>query len=317
MVNERAKLPDLNSEFYAVQHLEDTPIQDTRIKSGSGRCHGTFGELLQGVLPDHERHFLVTLPITHRSYAHFTPLLKSEQVYVFPSHKEKALRFTQQLLHRYGLKVGGILSLQSELPEGKGCASSSADLIATANAIQAACGFSISPDALGLLMASIEPSDGIMYPGIVSFYHREGVLHQSLGTLPPLTIIGVDEGGEVDTVAFNQQPEVYSWHEQCEYERLLLRIKEAIRDQDLSTIGEIATRSALLHQKRSPKMHLELLLGMQQRHRALGVVVAHSGTYIGLLLDQTSPNYLDTLEACICELQRCSLPVDIFYTRQF
>ena len=38
----------------------------------------------------------------------------------------------------YNLEAGGELHIESELHEGKGCASSSADMVATARAIQSA-----------------------------------------------------------------------------------------------------------------------------------------------------------------------------------
>ena len=46
---------------------------------------------------------------------------------------------------------------------------------------------------LARIMSAIEPSDGVMYEGIVSFHQREGVVHSHLGTLPSLTIVALDE----------------------------------------------------------------------------------------------------------------------------
>ena len=286
-------------------------------RMGIGRCSGTFGELLQGVLPGQEREFLVTLPIARYSTARFVALPGSPEIFVYPSHKEKSRRLAEKLMRGFDLDSGGILSLQSELPAGKGCASSSADMVATALAIQSAFGFSISQASLAQVMSSIEPTDGVMYRGIVSFYHREGVLRKLLGHLPSLTIVGLDEGGQVDTVEFNRRSKPFGRARRAEYKDLLLRMERAVTYGDLGSLGEISTRSAILNQHILPKTHLDLLLDMRQRYKALGVVVAHSGTQLGLLLDPDSSNYSQSLPAIVSELAQYSLSVCIHRTHEF
>lgn len=293
------------------------PARKERARTGTGRCFGTFGELLQGALPGLERNFLVTLPISRYSTARFTPLSGSGEIHAYPPHKEKSRRLAEKLLRVFGVDSGGFLSLQSELPAGKGCASSSADMVATALAIQSAFGVSISQAALAEAMSSIEPSDGVMYRGIVSFYHREGVLRKFLGYLPPLSIAGLDEGGRVDTVEFNARPKPYSQTRRAEYENLLFEIERAIAQCDLRSVGEISTRSAILNQDILPKTHLDLFLDMRRRYGALGVVAAHSGTYLGLLLDPESPDHLQSMPAIIAELARYSPNICIHRTCDF
>lgn len=284
---------------------------------GTGMCFGTFGELLQGALPKQERDFLVTLPIPRYSTATFTSLSGSREIHVYPPHKEKSRRLAEKLLHIFDLKSGGFLFIQSELSAGKGCASSSADMVATARAIQSAFGVSISRASLARLMSSIEPSDGVMYPGIISFYHRAGVLRKFLGYLPPLIIVGLDEGGQVDTVEFNARRKPFGRVQRAEYEELLIGIERAIAHSDLRSLGEISTRSAILNQEILSKIHLDLLLDMSRRYKALGVVVAHSGTHLGLLLDPGAPDSCQTLQVIVSELSRYSSNVCIHRTHDF
>lgn len=284
---------------------------------GVGRCFGTFGELLQGVLPDRGREFLVTLPISRYSTATFTALSGTREICVYPSHKEKSRRLAEELLHAFGLNSGGFLSIHSELPAGKGYASSSADMVATARAIQSAFGASISRSSLARVMSSIEPSDGVMYPGIVSFYHREGVLGKSLGYLPPLTIVGLDEGGQVDTVEFNARPKPFGRTRGVEYEGLLLGTERALASRNLRAVGEISTRSAILNQEILPKTYLDLFLDMRRRYDALGVVAAHSGTHLGLLLGPDASNGSESLPDIVSELSRYHPNVCIHRTYDF
>lgn len=217
----------------------------------------------------------------------------------------------------FNLDMGGTLHIQSELPEGKGCASSSADMVATAIAVQSSFGFSVSRSSLARIMSGIEPSDGVMYQGIVSFYHREGVLRKSLGYLPALTIVALDEGGHVDTVEFNKSSKSLSWAKRVRYENLLLEMEQAVGRGDLRALGEVSTRSAIMNQEILPKAHLELLLDVRRRYNALGVVAAHSGTQLGLLLSSDSPNYLRDLPIIVAELGHHSTNVGIYHTHDF
>jgi L-threonine kinase len=217
----------------------------------------------------------------------------------------------------FGLGSGGFLSIRSELPAGKGCASSSADLVATARAIQSAFGASISRARLARVMGGIEPSDGVMYPGITSFYHREGVLRKYLGCLPPLTIVGIDEGGQVDSLEFNARPKPFGRNRQAEYEDLLSGIERAVAREDLRSLGEISTRSAILNQEVLPKTHLDLLLDMSRRYGALGIVAAHSGTQLGLLLDPDAQDLCQVLPALVSELSRHCPDVRVHRTHDF
>jgi uncharacterized protein involved in propanediol utilization len=293
------------------------PAREEGASTGIGKCFGTFGELLQGVLPGQEREFLVTLPIARYSTVRFTVSSGSREICVYPSHKEKSRRLAEKLMRIFGLDSGGLLSVQSQLPAGKGCASSSADMVATALAIQSAFGVSISRASLARVMNSIEPSDGVMYRGIVSFYHREGVLRKFLGYLPSLTLVGLDEGNQVDTVEFNRRSKPFGSARRAEYENLLLGIEEAVARGDLKSLGEISTRSAILNQDLLPKTHLDLLLDMRRRYKALGIVNAHSGTHLGLLFDPGSLNRSQSLPAILNELAQYCPNVRVYRTHAF
>jgi L-threonine kinase len=251
---------------------------------GRGRARGTFGELLQGVLPDQQRHFLVTLPIATLSTATFNPDASQAGMQVWPTHKFKSHHLATQLLAHFGLPPGGQLRLDSQLPEGKGLASSSADLVATARAIQSCYQLELTTPLLEGFLRRIEPTDGVMYDGITAFYHREVRLLDRLGWLPPLTVVALDEGGQVDTLAFNDRPTEITAAETQEYASLLGEIRRAIARADLQAIGRVATRSALLNQRRHLKRSLDAMLELCESIGGLGVVVAHSGTCVGILL---------------------------------
>lgn len=258
---------------------------------GVGTSFGTFGELLQGVLPTggEGTDFLVTLPITRGSTAVFRPLPNSLDIDVWPVSKTKSRRLAVAMIARHGV-CGGHLSIDCELPEGKGEASSSADMVATARAIADAFGIAIAPSDIEDLLREIEPSDGVMYPGVVAFDHRAVRLRAVLGTLPPAVIVGIDEGGQVDTVQFNKLPKPFSAVEKDRYRRLLSTLTAAVARSDLRQVGEVATQSSLMNQKLRQKDTLPEMLSICRRYGGLGVVTAHSGTTLGILLAAEEPD---------------------------
>ena len=285
-------------------------------REATGVCFGTFGELLQGVLPDQGGRFLVTLPIARYSTVRYVVMPQSTDLFVFPRGKSKVYRLAQMLLDYFQIDKGGVLNVQSELLEGKGCASSSADMVAAARAICRAYRVELAPATLAAMMAEIEPSDGVMYHGIVSFYHCKGILRKWLGHVPRLTIVAVDEGGQVDTVVFNKRLDVSAPEVLLRYECLLHAMEEAVINGDLATIGEIATQSALLNQQILPKAYLDLMLDLSRQYDALGVVVSHSGTCIGLLFDPFHPDYARKLTGLLDRLACYNLTIEVFYTHQ-
>lgn len=258
-------------------------------KFGIGVSPGTFGEILQGMSPN-GKNFLVSIPIKKFSYAKFLIAKPSfiPEIKIFPATKIKALKMAKLVFDFYSLEYAGEIHLTSEIPEGKGLASSSADLVATARAIQNYFNLDIPNNILGSLMRLVEPSNAVMYNEVVSYYYKDCVLHKSLGVIPKLSILGVDEGGVVKTLEFNNTPKHYTNADKQQYEFLLSKLEKAIQQNNLLEIGEVATASAILHQKHKQNRNINLLIDINNKVKGLGVVIAHSGTYIGILFDQQS-----------------------------
>ncbi|MFC8451311.1 kinase [Kitasatospora sp. NPDC057223] len=254
---------------------------------------GTFGELLQGALAGPDEDFLVTLPIARWSTAQVTLTPGADGLRVEPAGKLKALRVARSVLARHGDGDGdgGTLVLSGDLPEGKGMSSSSADLVATVRAVADALGITLPPQEIETYLRGIEPTDGLMYSEVVAFHHRKVRLCRTLGPVPPMTIVGVDEGGQVDTVDFNASRPVVPAAERGEYGVLLDGLATALAGGDLAAVGRISTRSAELNQARCHKRHLDRMLEIRRDIGALGVAVAHSGTMVGLLISGADAGY--------------------------
>jgi len=282
-------------------------------KKGIGKAFGTFGEMLQGVLPDN-LNFLVTLPIERYSICHFTPDPERTSLHIKPAHKKKSLQLALEILLTYGLPMGGEIEIHSELREGKGLASSTADMIATARAIEGCFKIEIPVTELESMIRKIEPTDGIMYQGVVSYFHREVRLKERIGCCPPLSILAIDEGGVVDTVAFNHEPQPYTDLNKKEYQALLDELTFAIKTGNVGKLGDITTRSAELNQILRPKKTLEKMKTINEVIGGSGIVTAHSGTYIGIIISRDDPEYHSKIKKGLYELKNNGYEVDVFHS---
>jgi uncharacterized protein involved in propanediol utilization len=242
------------------------------------------------MLPDGS-HFLVTLPIDLHSHASFTVSSETAHLSVWPESSWKVLSGVTALLRRHDLPVRGQLRLQSDIPRGKGLASSTADLVAACRAVASHYSLPLDVDVLEATLRDIEPSDGVMYEGIVAYRHREGRLLQDLGPVPALTLVAVDEGGEIETLSHNACSLAYSDSERDEYAELLAQLRHALEGDDVEGLGAVATRSALLNQRLLPKRWFDAMRNIAREVHAAGVVAAHSGTYLGIMIDASGAQH--------------------------
>ncbi len=285
-------------------------------QTGYGKANGTFGELLQGVLPC-QKSFMVTFPVNLFSYVTFIPDASTTKISTFPDHKIKSYTLAQNLLNTFNIQIGGTLIIESELVEGKGLASSSADLVATAYAVANSIKASISKELIAKLIYSIEPSDGVMYPGIIAFDYKKLKLIEKIGNLPELTIIAIDEGKKIDTLQYNSIQKFYSKSCQKKYEKLLDQMTTAIQAQNLPLIGKISTESAIMNQNNNHKNFLQDLIDISNEIGALGISTAHSGTFLGIVLDPKAKNFRSQKASCIEKLKLLTENISIFHSIDF
>lgn len=254
-------------------------------------ANGVFGELLQGTGSNGEP-FLITFPVNIFSHAFFRFQPELNKILIDTPRKKKSQDLADKIFEKYQLSAigGGILQLNTEFSVGKGLASSSADLVASARVINLAYNLQMLPEDIEDMIRGIEPSDGVMYSEVVSFYYKRIKLKKILGKLENVVVVGTDEGGSVDTIEYNKSKREFSEKEKAIYDQLLLDFETAISYQDTLSIGNIATYSGYINQRYNPKKLFEKFLAFKEKFSFCGVVVAHSGTYIGLLIDLLSPS---------------------------
>src|SRR6478735_1564783 len=213
---------------------------------------------------------------------------RSGSLRVIPAHKKKACRVVElTLAHLSASGTGGEISVESTVPEAKGCGSSTADCIAAANAAADAFGRTLSEEDLALLVVEAEvASDNFMFRRAVLFAHREGVLLEDYAKfLPKLEVLGIDTAQKSHVKTLDFPPAVYSWRQLQSFATMKSALRRAIRTHDIQLLGRIATASACINELFLPKPLFRDLRQIAERAGALGVAVAHSGTVLSILLD--------------------------------
>ena len=77
-------------------------------------------------------------------------------------------------------------------------------ILAPLYALGQAAGQGLVPSEVARLAVHVEPTDSSLFPGLALWDHRYGHVYEDLGAPPALTVVILDPGGVVDTLAFNQ-----------------------------------------------------------------------------------------------------------------
>jgi uncharacterized protein involved in propanediol utilization len=276
------------------------------LSTRTGFSIAQYGELLQGQMDDgtgSRRRFLISLPCdVLYSRATFAPA-PDGGLKVNPSHKTK-VKTVVDLTLRYleHSPLDGTITVESNIEEGKGCGSSTADCVAAVQSVAGYLGHSLEEEEVARLVVDAEEaSDNFMFRRAVLFAHREGEVLEDLGPrLPRMEVLGIDtdEEGVVFTLDF--PPAVYTWRQIQGFHTLVAALRRAIACRDVFLLGRVATASAVINQQFLPKPMFEEIRRLAECASALGVAVAHSGTVMSVLLDRSDPS----LETKVEQLQR-------------
>lgn len=246
---------------------------------------------MQGMTGDVD--FLVTCPINQFARA-TVALSRSDQpgasvlrIDHLPKTRQAVIAALAQLKHCLG--VAGVVAevtVANPIPVGKGMGSSSADITAAVCATGRAAGVELTPDAIAKIALAVEPTDGVMFPGIAMFDHRQGNVVELLGTPPPMEVIVIDRGGQVDTLEFNRVDRTEHWRSVASATAEALElVREGIRRCDPELVGRGTTISARAGRPDGAEPWVERATDFAAEIGAAGVNVAHSGTVVGILLD--------------------------------
>jgi len=130
---------------------------------------------------------------------------------LLPKHKDKSLKLIELIGDKYKIFINGLLIINSEVEEGKGLSSSSADLVACARVISDAYNLRLSNFDIDELLFAIEPSDGVAYSGIIAYDYKKCRFIEKLSScVPQLTVICHDEGGIIETKEVSNKSRIFT-----------------------------------------------------------------------------------------------------------
>ncbi|MCL5986737.1 MAG: GHMP kinase [Actinobacteria bacterium] len=244
------------------------------------RVPGTCGELAQGYMKD--ANFLITCPVN--IYSHVNLRLVKNGGRAHSQSKWKANLALKKTFELYNEEPGFELIIDSDIPTGKGMASSTADIVGVSFAAAWAIGEDISAEQVAKIALSIEPSDGTMFPAISMFDHISGTHHEVLGAPFDIYLVIIDDGGFIDTREFNKidYTEIRKRNEGLLNTSVNL-IREALYEKSYYKLGLGASISAFCNQEILYKEQLEEIDQFSRLFDASGICVAHSGTVIGVI----------------------------------
>jgi L-threonine kinase len=249
----------------------------------------------------------VTCPIAKTATVTVTarpaPELVITQIDPGLSKLAQALRRTAALLALEPLEIR--VEHWSDLDVGKGMGSSTADIVAAARALAAIAGQDLSPAQLAGIAASIESSDGSMYPGLVAFNQKTGEVVESFAWWPQFVILMV-----TPPQVFNTESADFTGKHACgaQFDEILTSLRTAAAQRDSSAFAAAATRSASINQRFVPNPYHALLEDRITDFGATGINVGHTGTVLGLLFDAADSAAMKAAATASVELQRLLPP---------
>lgn len=190
--------------------------------------------------------------------------------------------------------TGKSIRLSSNIPPGKGLASSSADILSVLYVVNDYLQTGFTAADLYHIAARVEPTDPCLSENIVLFKQHLGMTDRSI-CLPPLALLYFDAepARQVETLSV-QRP--FSTQTAHFFEGLLRQFLRAADQQDRPSLFDCITRSAVANQSIISLPRFDDYYRLAETMRS-GLMVAHSGTIAGFLTDpELVPFLLPQLE---------------------
>lgn len=272
-----------------------------------GVCPASCGEFVQGVLENKE--YLSSYSID--MYSTVVLEEKLNDINVGPYKSRKAI---EKVFERFKLPIKESknisLDIYSEIPVGKGMASSTADIGATIAATLKLINKSLSSEEVSMLASTIEPTDSTYIETNTIFNPLNGEVIKYLGNIKNSRVIILEPHKTLDTMKIRNTPnykEIKIKNKEIIKESFYL-LEEGIRKNDLYSVGRACTLSSLANENIDKKEGLSEIIEIAQNYGAYGVNVAHSGTVVGVIIDK----YMNDIK--IIDLLKKS-KLDSFYNK--
>lgn len=249
-----------------------------------GICPASCGEFVQGILDREE--YLSSYAINMFSIA--TLEEKQENINLGPQKSRKAI---EKVFERFNIPLRECknisLNINSNIPIGKGMASSTADIGATIKATLSMLNKDLGDEEISCIASEIEPTDSILLYKNSIFNPVNGQVKKYLSTLNNGRVIILEPDEILETSIIRSNPNYLDikLENKAIINKSFNLLEEGLREQDLKLIGKACTLSSLANENIHKKPHLNKIIEISNKMGAYGVNIAHSGTVIGILID--------------------------------
>ena len=250
-----------------------------------GICPASCGEFVQGILDNEE--YLSSYAIDMFSIASLEE--KKEDINLGSKKSRKAI---EKVFEKFNIPIEESknisLDLKSNIPIGKGMASSTADIGATIKATLSILNKKLNDEEISLIASEIEPTDSIILYKNSIFNPINGSVKKYLSSFDNGRVIILEPKEILETKIIRSNPNYLNI--KLENKSIIKKsfnlLEKGLKNNDLKLIGEACTLSSVANENIHKKPYLNEIIEISQNMNAYGVNIAHSGTVIGILIDK-------------------------------
>ncbi|WP_250673833.1 cobalamin biosynthesis protein [Paraclostridium ghonii] len=250
-----------------------------------GICPASCGEFVQGMIK--EKEYLSSYAINR--FSKVTLEEKIDNANRGPLKSRKAIEevFKYFDLPKEDLKNISI-DIKSDIPISKGMASSTADIGATIKATLNLIGKDLNEYDICKLATKIEPTDSIYIKENTIFNPLNANIIKKLGCFDSGKVLILEPNDTLNTKHIRKKENYIKLKKQNKYiiEYAFKLLEQGIRKNDLNLIGQACNISSVANENIHKKKYLSEIMDISKEYGACGVNIAHSGTVIGILLEQ-------------------------------
>ena len=250
-----------------------------------GVCPASCGEFVQGVLDNEE--YLSSYAINLFSVATL-----EEGKEVIHTGPKKSRRAMELVFEKFNIPVDESkkisLNINSQIPIGKGMASSTADIGATINATLSMLGKTLTGEEISKLAVKIEATDSLLLNRHSIFNPLTADIKKYMGGISNAKVVILEPDDILDTKSIRMTPNyrMYKMQNKEIIRESFSLLDEGLAKNDLSLVGKACTYSSLANENIHKKPFLKEIIEISDKFGCYGVNIAHSGTVIGILMDK-------------------------------
>ncbi|MGH4120252.1 kinase [Clostridium sp.] len=243
------------------------------------RYPGSLGEIIQGRA--YGKELILSCPVNL-----YTSVMVFESY--LPVHRNKypkCKRFMKNILESWGyIRSYDELDIKivSEIPIGKGFASSTADITALYLSLLKLFKREYNEQELINHTVNIEPTDSIIFPEMTLFDYKNGKFKERLGSYLEFNVLVFEGQKVIDTVGFNRSVK----SDLADIEDLIPNLKHAISQGNIDKLAKISSESIFRNQCRLNYDILPIVKKIQMNTGGIGIIGAHSGDLLGIIYNE-------------------------------